>query len=115
MSKEIPASNDYIYAPKEVDSNSQDETGCPTCRGYGTLPLTGDTCATCLGRGRTDIANANTFKITQGLTRGKYGSKIEKINPPRSVNATATGWISVNEIPGIPREIQDRYYEVYVE
>lgn len=33
-----------IYVPKELDTNSQDETGCPTCQGSGTMPLVGEAC-----------------------------------------------------------------------
>lgn len=34
----------YIYKPKEIDTNSQDERGCPTCQGTGVLPLVGTQC-----------------------------------------------------------------------
>lgn len=94
--------------------NSYDQE-CPVCYGNGAMPLTGDTCSTCLGKGQVDLTNSSTFKITQGLTRGKYGSKVETINPARPVNVQSTGWLKSSDVPNIPREIKERYYEVYVE
>lgn len=61
------------------------------------------------------LKNTNYPVAKRGRLRGKYGSEIENVYPPKAVNCDKVGWVKISEIKNCPRELLERYMELYLE